>query len=267
MSFFFYYENMGKNYNIEKTSNQLITIRRTGHGYRTRQPKEAIMDAAQRTYLTLKEEYGTNIILTPTVFVNAIGCAESTFNDNFCGGINGFLAQSERVVIDRFTETVKSAEENLIAKLASGLRALYRVPPRSRFNIYRKTEFDMNLRTQFCCKAFSHEYWALMLEPLLPAINDYLAENELYWNEVPEAAKAMAYHLFAATFRWVVDMMTEEDLSRYPFIEQSNYLKDYINLFRKMLVLQARALFEDRYHYGTELGRIADRITKKEFKK
>ena len=118
----------------------------------------------------------------------------------------------------------------------------------------------MNLRTQFCCKAFSHEYWALMLEPLLPAINSYLTENEAYWDDVPETAKVMAYNLFAATFRWVVDMMTEEDLSRYPIMEQSNNLKDYINLFRKMIVLQARALFEDRYLYGTELGRITERI-------
>lgn len=251
---------MSKNYIIEKTHNQLITIGRVGMTYRNRQPKEALMDAAQRAYLSLKAEYGTNIIITLSLLLEKMGCAESTFNDNFCGGINGFLAQSERVVIDRFTEAIKSVEGDLIVKLTSGLRALYRVQPRSRYNLYRKTMFDMNLRTSFCCKVLSTAYWSQVTNPLSPAINAYLAENDAYWNEVPEASKAQAYTLFAEIFRWVVDIMTEEDLRRYPIMEQGRCLKDYIGLFCKLIIVQARALFDDRYHYGTELSRIAERM-------
>ena len=228
--------------------------------YRCRKPKEAFLDLAQRSYLTLKSLYGVNYVITSKALQEQMGCAESTFNDNFCGGVNGFLSLSERIVAERFAEAVMNTESGLSARLAAGLRALYMVDPHSKYNLFQNTNFDMNLRTRFAAEAFSSEYWERVIEPLYPDIDAYLTENTERWRNATENVKAYAYKLFAGSFRWAMQMLTEEDISQLSIMEQSKRLKDYSVMIEKMLLSQARALMEDRYHFETEIVRIAGRI-------
>lgn len=192
-----------------------------------------------------------------------MGCPESTFNDNFCGGINGFLSLAERIVLDRFTEAVADADEDITSALNAGFRALIRVNPRSRFNVYRKTEFDMNLRSRFAAEAFPPEYWQEVLAPLIPVIDAFLTDNISTWTELPEEMKAWMYHIAAGILRKVTLLLTKEDLSRYHGMEQAKLLQDYITLYKKLLLGSARLLFDDRYQSVTEIMRIMERMISK----
>lgn len=250
---------MGKHYTFQKTEDSLLVIQEQEVKYRSRKPKEALLDQAQRAYLELKAEYGTNYTVTSKTLQERMGCAESTFNDNFCAGVNGFLAISERIVVERFAEALDGAGNELTDALTIGLRALYKVSPRSKYNLYQNTEFDMNLRTRFAAEVFGMDYWGRVIKPLHPAIELYLAENTEKWDGVSEAVKEHIFKLFAASFRWAVQLLVQENLNSQGIMEQTNRLKDYIALLKKLLLNQAKTLLEDRYHFETEIMRIAER--------
>lgn len=251
---------MGKYYSLQKSEDSLLVIQEQEVKYRSRKPKETLLDQAQRAYLELKAEFGANYVVTSKVLQEKMGCAESTFNDNFCGGVNGFLAISERVVVERFAEELADAGSELTDALTIGLRALYKVSPRSKYNLYQNTEFDMNLRTRFAAEVFGMDYWGRVIKPLHSAIELYLAENTEKWDGVSEAFKEHIFKLFAASFRWTVQLLVQENLNSQGIMEQMNRLKDYIALLKKLLLNQAKTLLEDRYHFETEVVRITERI-------
>lgn len=251
---------MNKSYLVQKTTNGLLIVEPTGDAHHNNHPKESLIDAAERAYLKLKREHGTNFVVSAKALQQQMGCPESTFNDNFCGGINGFLSLAERIVLDRFTEAVADADEDITSALNAGFRALIRVNPRSRFNVYHKTEFDMNQRSRFAAETFPPEYWQAVLAPLIPAINAFLMDNISTWTELPEEMKAWMYRLAAGMLREVTLLLTKEDLSRYRGLEQAKLLQDYITLFKKLVLGNARLLYDDRYESVTEIMRIMERI-------
>lgn len=254
-----YYKNMKKHYIVQKTENRLLSIEGTGGAYRNRHVKDSIMDMAQLAYLSLKQTYGINYVISAKALQEKMGCAESTFNDNFCGGINGFLSMSEEIVINRFAEAVEASDPNLTSALYVGFKALVQVNPHSQYNVYQVTAFDMSLRSHFAAEAFSSDYWREVLEPLTPAIYTFLAESIPAWDDAPETIKEWVYVLAANFLREEVKLLVLGEYTHRSMIEQTRLLKDYVMLFKKLLLGSVRMILMDRFQNTTEIMRIMDR--------
>ena len=228
---------------------------------RTASIKESTIDSLQLAYMELKNEYGANAPITAQELCLKAGVSLKTFEQNFCGGITGLLSICEHVVADRFREAVESMNGSLSEKLTVGLRSLYFVNAWSKYNSIGKPIINMNLRTRFCVTIFGDQYWLGIIGPLLPAIDAFIMKNEVYSGYVPEEAKEYLYSLFASSFRWVVSMMTQEDISRYEDKEErSKYLKQYVDLAEKLLTVAIRNVLECRYRSGSDFFKIIERI-------
>ena len=225
---------MRTNYRIRESTDKLIHIEPAKETYRSARPKESLLDRAQIAYLRIKERTGINLVPSPTMLAKEMGCADSTFEDNFCG-VNGLLEISERVVLDRFTEATLDVADDIDSSLQAGLQALYKVNAHSRFNPYKKTAFNMNLRTRFALEVFGAEYWRLVFEPLIPAISSYLVACYPRWADVPEIDKKTAYSIFSNIFRQSVLSMIQKDLSTYSLLEQKKQLKIIVEQYKSLL--------------------------------
>lgn len=253
-----------KSYDLLKTETGLITIKKHAASSRTASIKESTIDSLQLAYMELKDEFGANAPITAQQLCAKANVSLKTFEQNFCGGITGLLSICEHVVTDRFSEAVESINGSLSDKLTIGLRSLYFVNAWSKYNTVDRPIINMNLRTRFCVKMFGDQYWLGVIRPLLPAIDTFIVKNELYNGYVPEEAKDYLYSLFASSFRWIADLMTQEDISRYTDKDERNkYLKQYVDLSEKLLAVAVRNVLECRYRSGSDFFKIVERINGK----
>lgn len=262
MLFYSYHIIMGrKSFDLLRTESGLITMEEYKASSRTATIKESTIDSLQLAYMSLKNELGMNAPITAQQLCAKAGVSIKTFEQNFGGGVTGFLSISEHVVADRFQEAVESVNGSLSDKLIVGLRSLYVVNKWSRYNTTDKPLINMNLRTRFCVEVFGEEYWMSVARPLFPAIDAFAIKNELYNGYVPDEAKDYLYTLFVSEFRWVVDLMTQEDLSRYMGKDERNaFLKQYVNLAERLLSVAIRDVLECRYRSGSEFFKILERV-------
>ena len=250
-----------KSFDLLKTESGLITMEEYKASSRTATIKESTIDSLQLAYMALKNDFGANAPITAQQLCAKAGVSIKTFEQNFGGGVTGFLSISEHVVADRFKEAVESANGSLSDKLTVGLRSLYFVNKWSKLNTTDKPVINMNLRTRFCAKTFGDGYWMAMVRPLFPAVDAFAMKNELYNGYVPDEAKDYLYTLFVSAFRWVVDLMTQEDLSRHTDKDERNkYLKQYVNLMERLLTVGTRDVLECRYRSGSAFFKILERV-------
>lgn len=231
-----------KKYNVSKTTNYLIDIKATDGAQHTKNPNEKLIDRVEQAYFSLKKDYGINYAISTQELQQRTGCAPSTFNSNICGGVNGLLSLVERTVLLRFVEAVDKAEPDLNSKLHAGLMALIKVDPGSSYNAYKNTSFCMIRRTEFAVKIFPSSFWQMMLAPLVPAIDQYLYENNLRWRNLSETVKEQVYKLSADNLRYVVEQIVKEDFDSYGFLQTTRALDNYKALFIDLLTSNANVI-------------------------
>ena len=228
---------------MKPTTNGLINmeVKRTrDHSY---EHDANSLNKLQQAYLELRDEWGINYPLEAKEVCRRAGYAVSTYSRNFCGGIRGFLALSEQVVINRFTEAVEGRDFQ--KGLYNGFLSLLRPIKFSDYNTNRQIGVDMAIRTEFCYRVFGLEYWKLVINPLLPAIDGYLSGVETRWNNVSDKAKGHAYDLFTAEFHWIVGLLIDEYKKQLDTAELDAPLDDYVSLFEQYIRVTVRLMFSE----------------------
>ena len=168
---------------------------------------------------------------------------KSSFTVNFGGGMRSFFALSEQVVIERFAEAVKGRDFE--KGLKNGFQSLLTPINFSDYNTNRQNGVDMALRTQFCYKVFGLDYWKLVLKPLLPALDSYLAKAEPRWNNVADEAKIQAYDLFTEEFHWIVGLLLREHSKQQEAPDPFVPLDEYVNIYSQIIRTTVLLLFSE----------------------
>ena len=241
----FVHHNYMKNqfFSVKPTNNQLINMeveRTRNHAY---EHNAVALNRLQRAYLELREEWGINYPFTAQDLCRKSGYPVSSFSMNFCGGMKGFLSQCERVVIDRFTEAVRGRDYQ--KGVYAGLQSLLQPIKFSNYNTNRQRGVDIALRTEFCYKVFGLDYWKLVLTPLFPAIDAYLASSEPRWTQITEEAKNHAFDLFAEELHWIVGLLLKEHKNQQNSPDPYIPLDEYVNLFGQFIRTTVLILFSE----------------------
>ncbi len=103
----------------------------------------------------------------------------------------------------------------------------------------------MALRTEFCYKVFGLDYWKLVMKPLIPAIDAFLADTESRWKRVPEGAKCYAYDLFAEEFHWIVGLLLREQKKQQDIPGSFIPLDEYVNMYSQFIRTTVLILFSE----------------------
>lgn len=252
----FNYDNvyMNAKYEKKKSKDSLVNIISTKGTYHTAHPKESVVDLFQTGIIQAIREYGVNIQVALTDVYEMIGDQSSSFHDNFCGGVNGIISYGEKEVLNRFAEAVEKAGDSLDDKLRSGLRSFCIADSHSKYNAYDGQSFNMKVRTQFVVELCRPKYWQIVIKPLLPAINDYVTEVYPKWALMPEIEKSFVHRMFADVLREIAGEIVEKDLYKLPRLEQAEYLRLYVTVFKKQILGIAWAMFDDKDKNRTSFG-------------
>ena len=230
-------------FSVKPTMNGLINLeieKTRNHAY---EHKATILNKLQRGYLELREEWGINYPITGQDLYSKSDYPKSSFTVNFGGGMRSFFALSEQVVIERFAEAVKSRDFE--KGLKNGFQSLLTPINFSDYNTNRQNGVDMALRTQFCYKVFGLDYWKLVLKPLIPALDSYLAKAEPRWNNVADEAKTQAYDLFTEEFHWIVGLLLREHSKQQEAPDPFVPLDEYVNIYSQIIRTTVLLLFSD----------------------
>ncbi len=230
-------------FSVKPTINGLINIeieKTRNHAY---EHKALALNKLQRDYLALREEWGINYPITGQDLYSKSNYPKSSFTVNFGGGMRSFFAQCEQVVIERFTEAVKGRDFE--KGLKNGFQSLLIPINFSDYNTNRQNGVDMALRTEFCYKVFGLDYWKLVLEPLLPALDFYLAKAEPRWNNVTDKAKRHAYDLFTEEFHWIVGLLLREHSKQQEAPDPYITLDEYVNMFSQFIRTTVLLMFSE----------------------
>lgn len=230
-------------FSVEPTKNQLINIevkRTRNHAY---EHNATALNKLQRAYLELRDEWGINYPFSASDLCSKADYAMSSFCMNFCGGMKGFLAQSEQVVLDRFTEAVRGRDYQ--KGVYAGFQSLLKPIKFSNYNTNRQKDVDMALRTEFCYKVFGLDYWKLVLTPLFPAIDSYLASSEPRWTRITEEAKSHAFDIFTEEFHWIVGLLLKEHKNQKGTPDPYIPLDEYVNLYGQFIRTTVLLLFSE----------------------
>ena len=230
-------------FSVKPTTNGLINIeieKTRNHAY---EHKATILNKLQRGYLDFRKEWGINYPITGQDLYGKSNCPKSSFTVNFGGGMKSFFASCEQVVIERFTEAVKGRDFE--KGLKNGFQSLLTPINFSDYNTNRQNGVDMALRTEFCYKVFSLDYWKLVLKPLLPALDSYLAKAEPRWNNVADEAKTQAYDLFTEEFHWIVGLLLREHSKQQEAPDPFVPLDEYVNIYSQIIRTTVLLLFSD----------------------
>lgn len=201
------------------------------------------LNKLQQAYLELRDEWGINYPLEAKEICRRAGYAISTYSRNFCGGIRGFLALSEQVVVNRFTEAVENRDFK--KGTYNGFLSFLRPIKFSDYNTNRQSGVDMAIRTEFCYRVFGIDYWKLVIKPLLPIIDDYLSGIEPCWNRATDEAKLHAHDLFTVEFYWIVGLLIDEYKKQTDVVELDVPLDDYVSLFEQYIRVTVRLMFSE----------------------
>ncbi len=232
-----------QHFSIEPTQNQLINLKVDRTRHHAYEHSAVALNKLQRAYLELRDEWGINYPLTVSDLCNKAGYAMSSFCMNFCGGMKGFMARSEQVVLNRFTEAVQSRDYQ--KGVYAGFQSLLQPIKFSKYNTNRQRGVDMALRTEFCYKVFGLDYWRLVLTPLFPAIDAYLANTEPRWARITKEAKSHAFDLFAEEFHWIVGLLIKEHKNQQSAPDPYIPLDEYVNLFGQFIRTTVLILFSE----------------------
>ena len=230
-------------FSVKPTTNGLINIeieKTRNHAY---EHKALILNKLQRGYLDFRKEWGINYPITGQDLYSRSDCPKSSFTVNFGGGMKSFFASCEQVVIERFTEAVKGRDFE--KGLKNGFQSLLTPINFSDYNTNRQNGVDMALRTEFCYKVFSLDYWKLVLKPLLPALDTYLSKAEPRWNNVVDEAKENAYDLFTAEFHWIVGLLLREQKKQQDTLDQFIPLDEYVKMYGQFIRTTVLILFSE----------------------
>ena len=247
-----------QHFSIEPTLNQLINLKVDRTRHHAYEHSAVALNKLQRAYLELRDEWGINYPLSVSDLCNKASYAMSSFCMNFCGGMKGFMARSEQVVLDRFTEAVQGRDYQ--KGVYAGFQSLLQPIKFSNYNTNRQRGVDMVLRTEFCYKVFGLDYWRLVLTPLFPAIDVYLAGIEPRWTRITEGAKSHAFDLFTEEFHWIVGLLLEESKKRQDIADPYIPLDEYVNMYCQIIRTTVLIMFSETYQrdtlFETRLNRI-----------
>lgn len=248
-----------QHFSISPSTNKLIniTVERTRH--HAYEHNAMALNNLQRAYLELREEWGINYPFSVRDLCRKTEYSVSTFCMNFCGGMKGFLSQCELVVIERFTEAVKGRDFQ--KGLYNGLQSFLKPIRFSDYNTNRQSGVDMALRTEFCYKVFGLDYWKLVMKPLIPAIDAFLADTEPRWKRVPEGAKCYAYDLFAEEFHWIVGLLLREQKKQQDAPDSFIPLDEYVNMYSQFIRTTVLILFSEINLRDTRFENYLSRTT------
>ncbi len=174
--------------------------------------------------------------------------------------MKSFFASCEQVVIERFAEAVKGRDFE--KGLKNGFQSLLTPINFSDYNTNRQNGVDMALRTEFCYKVFSLDYWKLVLKPLLPALDAYLAKAEPRWNNVVDEAKENAYDLFTAEFHWIVGLLLREQKKQQDALDQFILLDEYVKMYGQFIRTTVLILFSEINLRDTLFEKYMSRVGK-----